>query len=130
MFDYVDPGMDRVTIIFYWCAVPFSLAWIIHNSLWTGFGLEAYLITYLVFILDPFQMQKQYVRKWWYWRVMLRAGAVVHPLFLIGLWFLDKAYPELVTSSGDLFFMVSVIFVIEMIILGETVKRFRPENQV
>jgi hypothetical protein len=91
MFDYVDGGMDRVTIVFYCGAVPFAVAWLVHNSLTTAFALEAYRITCGVFVVNPFEMEKQYVKQRWLWRIMLRAGAVVHPLLLVGLWLLDKS---------------------------------------
>jgi hypothetical protein len=130
MFEYVDGGTDRVTVIFYWGCVPFGLAWAFHNSLVTGFALEAYLISIGVFVLNPFEMQKQDAKQRWFWQIMLRAGAVVHPLCLIGLWFLDATYPAFVTGTGTIFFMALVVAGGEMVILGETVERFRPENSM
>ncbi|HXX43310.1 MAG TPA: hypothetical protein VEJ38_01180 [Candidatus Acidoferrales bacterium] len=129
MFEDSVEKRDPVTIIFYCGLVPFAVAWWIRNSLATGFAMEAYLVTCCVFIVDPFEMRKERVRQRWYWRIMLRAGLIVHPPVLIGLWFLDKTHSVFVGGTGTIFLMALVISVCEIAILGEIVKRFQPEVQ-
>ncbi len=129
MFEDSVEKRDPITIIFYCGLAPFVVAWWIRNSLATGFAMEAYLVTCCVFIVDPFEMRKEYVRQRWYWRIMLRAGLIVHPPVLIGLWFLDKTHSVFVDGTGTIFLMALAISVAEIVILGETVKRFQREAQ-
>src|SRR5690242_6356766 len=105
MFEYVKKRRDPVSLIFYCGCIPFGVAWALHQSFGTGFSLEAYLLTTLVFIVGPFEIRKQDAKQRWFWTVMLRTGAVVHPLTLVGLWMLDTAYPILLSGTGTLFLM-------------------------
>jgi hypothetical protein len=129
MFEYVNRKRDPITVAFYCGCVPFGLAWAVYRSLKTGFALEAYFITCAVFVLNPFEFRQQDVKQRWFWKIILRTGAVIHPLLLIGLWFLDSTYPVFVTGTGTIFFMAFIVAMAEIIVLGETVRRVRPDDE-
>lgn len=128
MFDYINQKRDPITIVFYCGGAPFGLAWALHQSLITGFALETYLITCIAFVLQPFEFRKQDIKQRWFWKILLGAGAFVHPAFLVGLWFLDSRYPTFVTGTGTIFLMGFVVGIVEMIILDQTVQRYRPDD--
>jgi hypothetical protein len=128
MFEYVKQR-DPVATVFYCGCIPFGLAWALHPSLMTGFALETYLISTGVFVLNPFEMQKQRVKQRWFWRIMLRAGAPVHSFFLVGLWLLDRTSPAFVMGTGTIFIVSFAVSMCEIVILGETVRRFAPPDQ-
>jgi len=120
---------NPASAIFYCGAAPFSVIWILRNSLPTAFALQAYLVTVGVFIDGPFRTQKQIVNQRWFWKGMLIGGIIVHPLFLIGIWYLDNTYPSFVVGTATLFLLVFITSVIESIIMGKMVDRFRPPKQ-
>jgi hypothetical protein len=129
MFEYVTRKRDPIAIAFYCGTVPFGTLWALWPSLRTGFALEAYLITMFAFVLDPFEMHPQNVKQRWYWRIMLRSGALVHPLLLAGLWYLDATHPTFVEGTGTIFLVAFVIAIVEIVVLGNIVDRFRPAGQ-
>jgi hypothetical protein len=126
MFDYVSRKTDPKQIAFYCGCVPFAIPWTLHNSLWTGFLLEAYLISVTVFVFLPFDFEEQNTKQRWFWKAMLRFGAVVHPLFLGGLCLLDATYAAFVTGTGTIVFMAIVVGAIESVILSRIVSQHRP----
>lgn len=128
MFEDSVEKRDPITVILYCGLAPFAVAWWIHNSLATGFAMEAYLVTCCVFVVDPFEMRKEYVKQRWYWRIMLRAGLIVHLPVLAGLWFLDKTHSVFVDGTGTIFFMALVISVVEIGVFEGIVKQLRPAN--
>ncbi len=110
MFEYVNRKRDPIALAFYVGCVPFAILWVWHNSLVTGFLLEAYLITMGAFVLvNPFELQPQNVKQRWFWNAMLRSGAIVHPLFLAGLWYLDATHPTFVEGIGTLFLVAIMV---------------------
>ena len=129
MFEDSVERRDPITVIFYCGLAPFAVVWWIHQGLATGYALEAYLVSCCVFIVDPFEMRQEYVKQQWYWRIMLRAGLIVHPLVLIGLWFVDKSHSVFVDGTGTIFFMALVISVAETAILRQIVEHYRPANR-
>jgi hypothetical protein len=100
-----------------------------HNSVWTWFALEAYIVTIGAFVLIPFDLQVQNVKQRWFWRGILVGGAVVHPLFLGGLWVLDSTYPTFVTGTGTVFFVAIVVAGLESVVLNSIANRSRPKNE-
>jgi hypothetical protein len=126
MFEYIAKKRDPISIVFYCGFVPFGLFWALHQSLVAGFLLQAYIVTTAVFVLDPLQMQPQNAKQRWFWKIMLRGGIAVHPLFLAGMWYLDVTHPVFVAGTGTVFFDGFVASVIEIVVLGTIVKRFRP----
>lgn len=126
MFEDSVEKRDPITTILYCGLAPFAIAYWIHNSLATSFAMEAYLVSCCVFVVDPFEMRKKYVKQRWYWRIMLRAGLLIHPPVLIGLWFLDRAYPIFYDATGTIFVMAIAIAASEIGILAAIVRRFRP----
>jgi len=128
MFEYVRRKRDPISIAFYCGAIPFGSAWVIHNSLWTGFALEVYVISVGSFVLLPFEFQTQDVKQRWFWEAMLRIGAIVHPLLLGGLWLLDARYPVLVTGTGTIFLVTILLGALESVILSVLVNRRRPDS--
>jgi hypothetical protein len=116
---------NPVRFIFYCGAVPFALLWIFRSSLATGFMFQVYLLTIGVFVDGPFRNQPEKARKWWFWKAMLQSGAVIHPIFLVGMWSLDVTYPSFVIGGATLFLLVFVASVLEAIILKSVVGRFR-----
>jgi hypothetical protein len=130
MFEYINRKRDPVAVAFYCGLVPFGLFWIMRQSLIAGFALQAYLLTVIVFVFYPFEMQAHNIKQRWFWKRMLVVGAVVHVLVLAGLWSLDANFQIFVTGTGTVFFVGFVAGVIEMIAVGEMVDRSRPEGSV
>jgi hypothetical protein len=128
MFDDINRKRDPIAVIFYAGLIPFGLVWALLRSLVAGFVLQAYLITAIVFVFYPFEMQAQKVRQWSFWKQMLRIGTVAHLLLLSGLWYLDVAYPLFVTGTGTVFFTAFVIGVIEVVVVGEIMDRSRTDE--
>src|SRR5579872_4437763 len=114
MFDYSNRRRNPITVIFYGGLVPFVLVYAFHQSLATAFALETYLVSVCVFVIGPFEVKKRTVRELSFWKAMLRAGAVIHPLFLAGLWYVDSTHPEFVAGVGTLFFVAFVLSVVEI----------------
>lgn len=108
--------------------VPFAILWILHNSLWTGFAMQLYLVTAFVFVLEPFAHEKPNLRKRWFWKAMLTRGAPIHLLFMGGLWCLDARYPIFVTGTGTVFFMLIVVGGVEATQVSLIVDRSRPKG--
>jgi hypothetical protein len=131
MFEYVDTKTTSpVMIAFYIGSVPFGILWVFYSCLWTGFALEAYIITMCVFVLQPYDFRQKDLKKRWYWKSMLIGGALIHPLFLGGLWFLDSRFPIFVGGSGTIFLMAILLGPLEGIILASIVKRFSPSGPI
>ena len=128
MFEYVIRKRDPIAIAFYVGCVPFGLAWAFHQSMITGFLLEAYLITCMTFAFMPFEVYQNRAKQPWFWKSMIRKGVLVHPVFLAAVWFLDATYPAFVTGTGTIFFIGFVIGVAEAVLLGEIVDRTQPAN--
>ncbi len=128
MFDDIGRKRDPQTIAFYCGAIPFGLAWALHQSLATGFALEVYLITCIVFVVSPFEFHPLDVKQRWFWKITLRAGAVVHSVTLLALWVLDVSYHRLVAGTGTIFLMAFVVSSAEVVILGEIVDGQRPPD--
>jgi hypothetical protein len=129
MFDYVNTKRDTIAIIVYCTGAPFGIYWAFWRTPTAGFAMQAYLLTVIVFMLDPFQMQKEKVKQWRFWKAMLSGGAIVHPLFLAGLWHLDMTHPVFVTGTGTVFFVGIATGIVEMIVLSEIVERvFLPKG--
>ena len=128
MFGFVNRKRDPIAVIFYCGLIPFGLFWALSRSLIAGFAMQAYLVTAIVFVFYPFEMQVQNVKQWSFWKRMLRVGTVAHLLFLTGLWYLDVTYPIFVTGTGTVFFTAFVVGVIETVAVGEIVDRSRPDD--
>jgi hypothetical protein len=128
MFDYVNRKRDPISLIFYGGLIPFGLIWALHQSLVTAFVLEVYLITTCVFVIGPFEVRKQRVNQPSFWKAMLRAGAVIHPIFLATVWYLDATHPAFVAGVGTLFFVAFLVSIVEAVVLETTVDHFRPED--
>ena len=77
-----------------------------------------------VFVLDTFEMRPKRAKQQGFWKTMLLTGTLIHPLFLLGLWYLDAAHPGLIATVWNLMFVAFLIGLLEMVILGETVDRF------
>src|SRR5580704_6426839 len=118
MFEYVNRKTDPKKIAFSCGCILFAIPWILHNSLWTGFLLETYVISAGVFIFLPFDSEEQDTKQRWFWKAMLKFGAVVHPLFLGGLWLLDSTYSTFVTGTGTIFFMAIAVGGLESAVLS------------
>jgi hypothetical protein len=129
MFEYISRKRDPIALVFYCGAVPFGILWVLHNSRWTGYLLEAYLITMIAFVIVPFETRQKDAKQRWFWKIMLWGGAVVHPPLMAGLWYVDATYPSFVTGTGTLIFVAFGIGVVEALVLGETADRFRPKEQ-
>jgi hypothetical protein len=125
MFEYINQKRDPVAIIFYCGLIPFGLFWVIRRSLITGFALQAYVITIIVFVFYPFEMKVQNIKQWLFWKRMLQVGAPAHLLLLTGLWFLDATYHVFVTGTGTVFLTAFVAGVIETVAVGEILDRPR-----
>lgn len=127
---WIDSLRENPPLAFvYLGGVPFAILWIFHTSLWTGFAMQAYLITAFVFVLRPFANEKPNLKKQWFWRVMLTRGALVHILFMGGLLSLDAKFPAFVTGTGTIFFMAIVVGGVEATHIGSIVNRSRPKEQ-
>ena len=120
---------NPVSAFFYGGAIPFGALWIAHNSVRTAFALQAYCVTTLVFLDDPFRTEKENVKKWWFWKAMLGGGALVHPFVLAGIWSLDAGHPAVAARAIELFSIAAVAAALEVIILGLIVDRRRPTEQ-
>lgn len=126
MFDYANHKTDPINIALYVTLAPFALLWAFHNTWWTGFLLQAYLVTFLVFVSLPYDTEGQNVQKPWFWKAMLRGGIAIHPLFLLGLFAVDSQYHFFVTGTGTVFFTAILVGPAEAIILRQYVKRYIP----
>jgi hypothetical protein len=115
--------------VLYCGAIPLALLWIHRESLANAFALQVYLLTAGTFGYEPFRNNKRFVKKWWFWKAMLGGGVLVHPLFLAGMWYLDVENSSFVRSAATLMLLVFVAGVLESIILGSIVNRFRPAEQ-
>jgi hypothetical protein len=119
---------NPVRSIIYCGDIPFGWFWIRHDSVISAFALQAYLITTLVFVYEPFRNRRLYVRRWWFWKAMIIGGIPIHSLFLGMMWHLDRTYSSFVVSGATLFLLVFVAGVLESIILGNFVNRFLPDR--
>ena len=117
---------NPIRSIIYCGAIPFAGLWIFHNSERNGFALQAYFVTTFVFVYEPFRNKKLEVKRWSFWKAMLMAGMPIHPLFLVGMWYLDRTYSSFVKGGATLFLLVFLATVLESIILGHFVDRFLP----
>jgi EamA domain-containing membrane protein RarD len=117
---------NPVRSVVYCGAIPLAIPWILHNSVTNGFALQAYLVTTFVFALEPFRNKKLEVKKWRFWKAMLIGGILIHPLFLYGMWYLDRTNTSFVNGAATLFLLVLVAGVLESIVLGNFVNRFLP----
>jgi hypothetical protein len=120
---------NPVSAIFYCGAIPFAVLWIAHNSVATAFALQAYCVTTLVLLDDPFRTERQNVKEWWFWKALLRGGALIHPFVLAGIWWLDAAHLALVTRGVGLFSVAFVAGALEVVVLGLIVDRCRPPDR-
>lgn len=122
-------GENPIRSLLYLGAIPFAALWIAHNSFWRGFALQLYFITTFVFAYYPFRKEKEDAKKWWYWKAMLVGGILIHPALMLALWNLDGAHPDLVTGAGGLFGITFLVAVLESIMIGSIVNRYRPKYQ-
>jgi hypothetical protein len=120
---------NPVRSLFYIGSVPFGILWVRHNSRPTAFALQAYLITVFVFAYEPFRNEKQNVKKRWFWKAILIGGILMHPALMLALWNLDGAHPSLVTGGGGVFGVTFLVAVLESIMIGSIVNRYRPKDE-
>lgn len=129
MFDYIKQRDPKV-IAFYWGCVPFAILWLLHNSLWTVFLFESYLITGAVFVLLPFELQRQDAKQRWFWTAMFRNGAIIHPPVLGVLWLLDATFPAIFVEGSTTLFVVAILVGAgESSLLNSIVGRSRPVEE-
>jgi hypothetical protein len=128
MFEYINRKRDPITIALYLGAAPFAIAWVLHNSIWTAFALEAFLITMEVFVINPVELQGEKIRQRGYWKGMILSGMVLHPLFLGSVWFLDSKYPVLIRGTGTLFFVAIMVGALESVTINPIAARLQPKN--
>jgi hypothetical protein len=122
-------GADPLRTFFYCGAVPFGIIWILRQSVPTAFALQAYCVTTLVFVDNPFRTEKRNIKQWWFWRAIFKGGAVIHPFVLAGMWRLDVDYPTVAKRGTGVFSIIVVAGVLELIILGMIVDRARSVRQ-
>jgi hypothetical protein len=90
---WIDSLRDNPPLAFvYLGGIPFAIFWIFYPSLWSGFAMQAYLITAFVFVLDPFANEKSNLKKPWFWKVMFTRGILLHLLLVGGLWCLMRSF--------------------------------------
>jgi hypothetical protein len=126
MFEYGNESSDPISIVIYCGVGVLALIWVIDPLPLFGFLIEAYLLTCVIFVTIPFEFQKQDLKKTWFWRIMLGAGVVIHLPLLVGLWFLDTAYPALLSGILPMFLVAVTFLVPEIVIFDQIVKRLRP----
>ena len=59
---------NPVRCLIYCGAIQFAVLWIIHDTHWNAFALQAYFVTTFVFAYEPFRNKKQAVTKWRFWK--------------------------------------------------------------
>jgi hypothetical protein len=128
MFEYGNESSDTNSIVIYCGAGVLALIWIIYPLPLVGFVIEAYFLTCVIFVTNPFEFRKQDLKKAWFWRTMLGAGAVIHLPVLVGLWFLDTTYPALLSGILPMFLVTVIILVPEIVIFDQIVRRFKPDE--
>jgi hypothetical protein len=124
MFEDSVHKTDPITIALWATLIPFALAWIFHNAVWTGFLLQAYIVTFGVFILLPSKDHPDRFRTWRFWKTMLRSGLALHPAFLVTLWFLDSSFPRwFIGGTGTIFLTGILVGALESIILNGLIRQ-------
>jgi hypothetical protein len=117
---------NPVRLLIYCGAIPFAVLWIVHDTRWNAFLLQAYFVTTFVFAYEPFRNKKQAVTEWRFWKGMLLGGIAIHPLVLAGIYYLDVSNSSFVESGATLFLVIFVASVLESIVLKSVASRFQP----
>jgi hypothetical protein len=128
MFEYGNQRRDPVRIAIYCGAGALGLVSGLYPHFLIGYMAEAYLLTCVIFVFIPFEFQRQYVKESWFWKIMLRAGVLIHLPLLVGLLFLDSRYPGLAAGGFPIFLTGVVLLPPEIAIFQRIVARFRPDR--
>jgi cyanate permease len=94
MFEFINDdddgiGLNAPTICFVLGWLPFIIAWAEYNTVLTEWLVQVYFLTILIFIVYPTKYARKNVRQRWFWKAMLAVALVLHPVILVGMWFVD-----------------------------------------
>jgi hypothetical protein len=119
---------NPLTALLYCGAITFALRALLHRSPLTVFALQAYLLTFLVFVDLPFRSEKQNVGKWWLWKAFLSA-IPMHLLILAGILYWDENDRHLVTRPLVYFSVVILAGLCEGFVMSVIIDHYRPTEQ-
>jgi hypothetical protein len=83
-----------------------------------------------LFYGDTFYVRRrQALSKLWLWKSILMT-VPIHALYLAGIFWLDRAIPQLMTKVAFFLPVIAVGFAIESIVLQPLIDRFKPSTDV
>jgi hypothetical protein len=130
VLSYHSGKRNPIILGLYCAAVPFGLLWVFKQTPVAAFCFQVYLVTACVFVVGPFELQKEYVKKRLFWKAMLWGGAIIHPLFLAALWHLDMTYAQFISGkTGNVILLAFVASLAEALVLARVVTWFFQANR-
>jgi len=118
--------LDVVNICLFLGWVPFVIAWGQYNTAFTEWLVQAYFITFSVFINYLRWYEKRNLRKSWFWKAMLLVALVPHPAILAGMWMVDVSTKTKWHAAATMLLICALAVVLEFMILDKIVDHFRP----
>jgi len=120
---------DAVTICLIVAWLPFIVAWGKYNTAFTGWLVQAYLLTVFMFIVYPRKYERRNLRRLWFWKAMLVVAFPVHPVILAAMWFIDVWEKTEWHEATTMLIIMVVASMIEAPLLYKIVDFFRPANE-
>jgi magnesium-transporting ATPase (P-type) len=106
--------------------VPFVIALGHYNTAFTEWLVQAYFITFSVFINYPRWYEKRNLRKSWFWKAMLLVALVPHPAILAVMWFVDVSTKTKWHATASMLAICAMAGVLDFVMLNKIVDHFRP----
>jgi hypothetical protein len=88
---------------------------------------QAYVATFVCYGLTFYVWRGSYLRKGWLWKAIL-ASLPLHALYLAGIFWADKAVPELMTKALGFTPVLTLGGGLEVALFGAIADRFKPPN--
>ena len=134
MFEKINENdgleLDAVNICWFLGCVPFVIAWGHYNTAFTEWLFQTYFNTFMIFINYPRWYEKRNLRKPWFWKAMLLAAVVLHPMILAVMWLVDVSTKTEWHDTATVLAVGALAVVLELVILNRVVSYFRPVDEL
>ena len=119
---------DAVNICLLVGWAPFVIAWGEYNSAFTEWLVQAYFLTFMVFINFPRWYEKRNLNKSWFWRALALTFGVVHPVILAGMLLVDVWTKTEWHEGATVLSICAVGAILELAVFNKILNYFRPET--
>jgi hypothetical protein len=134
MFENINDNdgieFDAVNICLFLGWVPFVIAHGHYNTAFTEWLVQAYFLTFMVFINYPRWYEKRNLNKAWLWKALAVTALVLHPAILTGMWLVDVWTKTQWHDAATMLSVCAAGVILEGPILNKIFNYFRPVDKL